>query len=77
MGPKPNRWQTDLIRAELKRSSTRIATNKFIEMVEEGLIDPVEAVRMCVKWMSEDDVAEMMHANELDLDKEDTEDDAD
>jgi hypothetical protein len=34
-------------------------------MVEEGLLDPVEAVRMCVKWMSEDDVAQMMKANEL------------
>ena len=44
---------------------SREATNKFLEMVEEGLIDPVEAVRMCVKWMSEDDVAAMMKANEL------------
>ena len=46
MGPKPYRWQTDLIHTPRK------ASNKFIEMVEEGLIDPVEAVRMCVKWMS-------------------------
>ena len=64
MGPKPYRWQTDLIH------TPRRASNKFLEMVEEGLIDPVEAVRMCVKWMSGDDVAEMMEANEL----EDTED---
>ena len=51
----------------------RKATNKFLEMVEEGLLDPVEAVRMCVSWMSEDDVAEMMKANELE-DSEDEED---
>ena len=68
MKPLFRRWQSDLI------STSRKASNKFIEMVEEGLIDPVEAVRMCVKWMSEDDVAEMMKANEL---KEATEDAAD
>ena len=61
MGPKPYRWQSDLRPA-------RKASSKFIEMVEEGLLDPVEAVRMCVKWMSEDDVAEMMKANELEED---------
>ena len=52
---------------------TRKATNKLLEMIEEALLDPVEAVRMCVKWMSEDDVAEMMKANELE-DSEDEED---
>ena len=66
MKPLFKRWQTDLIHTPRK------ASNKFIEMVEEGLIDPVEAVRMCVKWMSEDDVAEMMKANELE--EEDEED---
>ena len=67
MGPKPYRWQTDLIHTPRK------ASNKFIEMVEEGLLDPVEAVRMCVSWLSEDDVAEMMKANELE-DSKDEED---
>ena len=59
MRPLMKRWQTDLIHTPRK------ASNKFLEMVEEGLIDPVEAVRMCVKWMSEDEVAQMMKANEL------------
>ena len=67
MRPLMRRWQTDLIHTPRK------ASNKFIEMVEEGLLDPVEAVRMCVKWMSEDDVAEMMKVNELE-DSEDEED---
>lgn len=69
MRPLMKRWQTDLIHTPRK------ASNKFIEMVEEGLLDPVEAVRMCVKWMSEDDVAEMMKANELEekADEEDCE----
>lgn len=59
MRPLMKRWQTDLIHTPRK------ASNKFLEMVEEGLLDPVEAVRMCVKWMSEEDVAQMMKANEL------------
>ena len=66
MWPKNTRWQADL-------RPVRKNTNRLLEMVEEGLLDPVEVVRMCVKWMSEDDVAEMMKANEL----EDSEDDAD
>jgi hypothetical protein len=67
MGPKPYSWQTDLIPVPRK------ASNKFIEMVEEGLLDSVEAVKMCVKWMSEENVAEMMKANELE-EKEDEDD---
>ena len=43
----------------------REQTNKFLEMVEEGLINPIDAVTMCVKYMSEDDVADMMDSNEL------------
>ena len=41
------------------------------------MLDPVDTVRMCVKWMNEDDVKEMCKANEIDLDMEDEEDDAD
>ena len=59
MRPLMRHWRADLIQTPRK------ASNKFLEMVEEGLIDPVEAVRMCVKWMSEEDVAQMMKANEL------------
>ena len=46
-------------------ANTRKQTNKFIEMVEEGLVNPIDAVTMCVKYMSEDDVADMMDCNEL------------
>lgn len=63
MWPLNTRWQSDL-------KPVRQASNKFIELVEEGFISPIEAVRMCVKWMSEDDVAEMMKANELDMEDE-------
>ena len=40
-------------------------TNKLIELVEEGTLNPVEVVRMCVKYMSEDEVEEMCNMNEL------------
>ena len=43
----------------------RQETNKLLEMIEEGLLDPKEVVTMCVKYMSEDDVADMMDCNEL------------
>lgn len=41
-------------------------TNKFYELIEEGLIDPTDVVRMCLKYMSEDDVKDMWEANCMD-----------
>jgi hypothetical protein len=34
-------------------------------MIEEGLIDPHAVADMCLAYMSEDDVADMMRANDL------------
>ena len=44
---------------------TRKFTNKLLEMVEEGLLDKDTVILACVKYMSEHDVADMMHANEF------------
>ncbi len=44
---------------------TRKATNKVLEMAEEGLISYRDLVIMALKWMSEDDVAAMLKANEV------------
>ena len=41
-----------------------ISRDKAIELVEEGLIDPIEMVKSCVKYMSEGDVADMLEVNE-------------
>ena len=38
---------------------------KLLEMVDDGNLDPMMALTMCVKWMSNDDVGEMLDANEL------------
>jgi hypothetical protein len=49
---------------------TREYTNKLLEMVDEGLLDANMVVLACVKYMSEDDVREMMEMNMLLEDEE-------
>ena len=44
---------------------TRPATNKLIDMMDEGLIDPRAVADMCLSWLSESSVHEMMLANDL------------
>jgi hypothetical protein len=53
---------------------SREATNKILEMVEEGILDRDTVIMACLKYMSEDDVADMAHANEF-FEEEDYEDD--
>ena len=62
-------WMHDLIHHE-----TRKATNKLIEMIDEGLLDKRDIIVMALKWMSEDDVKEMCEANEINLEDEEDED---
>ena len=45
---------------------TRQATNRLLEMIEEGILERDTVIMACVKYMSEDDVADMMHINEFD-----------
>lgn len=40
-------------------------TNRLLEMVENGEVDKYTVILMCVKYMSEDDVTDMMRLNEL------------
>ena len=39
--------------------------DKVIDMVDDGILDPMMALTMCLQWMSNDEVAEMLDANEL------------
>ena len=39
--------------------------DKLIELVDDGNLDPMMALTMCAKWMSDDEVGEMLDANEL------------
>jgi hypothetical protein len=34
-------------------------------LVDEGYLDPHMALTMCLKWMTQDEVGEMVDANEL------------
>ena len=54
---------------------TRKFTNKLLEMVEEGLLDKDTVILACVKYMSEDEVADMMHANEFLYEEEEEDED--
>ena len=46
-------------------------TCRLLEMIGDGLLDKDTVIMACIKYMSEDDVADMMHANEFILDDED------
>ena len=51
----------------------RTQTNKLIDMMDEGLISAQSVAEMALAYMSEDDVADMMRANDI-LDEESAED---
>lgn len=46
-------------------------TSKLLDMMEEGLISAEQVAEMALSFMSEDDVTEMMEANELLEDEDD------
>ena len=39
--------------------------DRLIELVEDGIVDPMMALTMCAKWMTSDEIGEMLDANEL------------
>lgn len=45
-------------------------TNKLLDMIAEGLLETEAVLLACLKYMSEDDVKDMMHCNEFILDDE-------
>ena len=42
-----------------------MSREKLFELIEDGNLDPMMAVTMCAKWMTDDEVAKMLDANEL------------
>ena len=52
----------------------RKATCKALEMADEGLISYRFLAECALTWMSEDDVAEMLRANEIYVEDEEDED---
>ena len=43
----------------------RTQTNRLIDMMDEGLISAQAVAEMALAYMSEDDVADMMRANDI------------
>ena len=54
-------------------AKVREATCKMLDMMDEGLLDPRAVADMCLSWMSESSVHEMMLANDLVEDEEEAE----
>lgn len=46
-------------------------TDKILGLIEEGVLDAADVALMCMKYMSEDDVADMARINGIDLVEED------
>jgi hypothetical protein len=55
----------------------REMTSKLIAMMDEGLISAEAVAEMALAYMSEDDVADMMRANDILLDEEEDEEESD
>ena len=53
---------------------SREYTNKLLELVEDGLLDRDTVIMACIKYMSEDDVKDMMESNEFILEEDEDED---
>jgi len=49
----------------------RAFTNQLLEMIDEGLLSEEAVLNACLSWMSEDDVREMMFANDFTEDNDD------
>ena len=56
---------------------TRQATDKILEMVEQGILDKDTVIMSCLKYMSEDDVADMAHSNQFFINEEEYEEEDD
>ena len=54
---------------------TREATNRILEMIEEGVLDKDTVILACLKYMSEDDVRDMAHCNDFFQDDDTMEED--
>jgi len=44
---------------------TRQQTNYLLELIDSGMLDARDVVTMAVKYMSEDEVADMMRINDV------------
>ena len=53
---------------------SREYTSKLLELIEDGTLDRDTVIMACVKYMSEDDVKDMMEHNEFILEEDEDDD---
>jgi len=58
-------------------SDVRQGTDKILEMVEEGILDKDMVIMSCLKYMAEDEVADMAQMNEFFINEEEEDDNDD
>ena len=56
---------------------TREFSTKLLDMIDDGLLDKDTVIMACVKYMSEDEVRDMMFANDFVEDTDDWDEDED
>lgn len=57
--------------------NSRVNTNKILELVDEGVLDPIKVLTAALNWHSDHEVGEMAEANEFILNDDDEEADED
>lgn len=50
---------------EAKEGMRRYTTERILLMIEDGTLDKDTVIMACLKYMSEDEVADMAHMNEF------------
>jgi len=53
----------------------REATNKLLQMIDDGLVSQDYVITAALKYMSEDEVRDMCHANDIELFLDEDDDD--
>lgn len=51
----------------MNSNDPRKITNKLIDLIQDNRIDKDDLIMVCLKWMSESDVRNMLDANEYKL----------
>jgi len=72
MSKKPQIYN-EIWSMEIKEGMRRHTTERILLMVEEGILDKDTVIMACLKYMSEDEVADMANINEF-LDNEEQDD---
>lgn len=72
MSRKPEIYST-VYAMEVQQGMRRYTTERILLMVEDGILDKDTVIMACLKYMSEDEVADMARVNELLWDEEDEE----